>query len=238
MECLDAKVEGVSEENIGDIVIAEVLDKVDDPVYKMRTRIKTGSLEGKECFVAYRGEPEGFEDIVIRLCFPRRRSSNLNLEDVTYAGYFIRSSIPDDFESSGSDNTILYGKWEDRLKGEFVVPIIPEIKKYYDPGGVLKILHYVSNRGFILPYGIVKHNPPEIDRSVRIDEEGGERIVKIRPIGNALRHYISKISRAKARKGSGFPCIVTIDENVDFVDRILPEMVETGLQLIRMEAQR
>ncbi len=224
---------------VGQIVIAGVSDIVKDEVYKMKALIKTGDFAGKESFVAYRGNPHFTnQDMLVRIDFPRRNLTNLDLEDFlkyknhSYAAHFISSKILDNFEYGASSDFILYGIWQDRMKGGFDIPNLGKIANFYDPGGMSSALHYSQNMGFVTPYLLVKSKPPKREtiwnRSVR-------------GIGSTLGHYIHQM---KQKVGHGNVQLVTIDEHIDFEKIILPEfnhpkLKEMGiLGHIKMEPQQ
>lgn len=226
---------------IGQIVIAEVSDIVKNETYKMKAKIKTGNFAGRESFVAYRGNPSFTNQrILVRVDFPFEPRFSLELEDFLkfeenyYATFFISSKIPKGFESGSSADFILYGIWQDRMKGEFDVPILGSIANYYDPGNMVKTLHYSIAKGWlIISYGLTRTDPPI---KMRKNYDSGP----LRSPGNALRRYI----RTVRELFGNFPQVVTTDEHIDFEKIILPEFNDkkiTDMGIVRhieMEPQQ
>ena len=216
------------ENHLGQIVVARVLDRVKDQRYKLRAIVQTGDARGKECYVSHRGEPTTNEHIVIRLDWPPPHMPNLNLSDTPYTGFFVTSAIPDGFEYGLSEELVLYGIWEGRMRSGFAVPTLGSVKKIYDPGMAQRILHYSDRNRFIVPYSLLPHSRPE----EIFHEESG----MISGIESALRRYLKKMERFSRLPFP--PRMVTIDEEIDFGRRILPVFMDMGLSYLRMEPQQ
>ena len=216
------------ERHLGQIVVARVLDRVNDQRYKLRVVVETGDARGNKCYVSHRGEPATNEHIVIRLDRPTRYMSKLNLSDIPYTGFFVTSVIPDGFEYGLSEELILYCIWEGRMRSGFKVPTLERVKDFYDPGMVQRILHYSDRNGFIVPHSLLPHSTPEV--VLHVDSQ------MISGIRSALRRYLRRIERFTSPLYP--PRIVAIDEGIDFGRRILPVFMDTGLSYLRMEPQR
>jgi len=87
--------------HLGEIAIAEATDLVDIPHYKVRAKIKTGHLQGKECSLAYTGKLDNLKHpFMIRVDQPIHPHKPLIQEG--FVGYFITSQVPDSFEHAQS----------------------------------------------------------------------------------------------------------------------------------------
>ena len=218
----------------GEIAIAKLLDIVDDAYYKYRALIETGNLSKKECYVAYRGDPNlKKENVLVRLELPFEEISDLKL-DGAITSNFVTSTIPNGFESASSAEVIFYGMWNLEMRDGPNAPVISKIENYYDIGIIPSVLHfeyeYVHFRGrrrrIIVPYRL--HGlDSEIMRYIKSNE--------ILTIGGAWRRYARRVK--KLPQSNIMPMVVTIDEKC-LGKKVLDELDKTGLRLIEMEPQQ
>jgi len=194
-------------EHRGEIVRAQLLDYVNDTFYKFMARIESGHEAGREGYVAYRGDHSSIGgNILVMLQDPSKRS-NLEFDGSVATSNFVTSSIPFDFDFSSSEDTILYGIWEERMRGGYDVPGIGSVSNFFDIGMMPKILHYHSRGGPIMPYDAVSRLKPEVMSKGR---------GRIRNLGSALRHYLRNHL-------VNSPIVVTVDEEIDLERMILSE---------------
>lgn len=213
-------------EHRGQIAIASIFDVVDDPYYKYKALIETGNLSKKECYVAYRGNPDKLKgDIVVRLEDPFKEESKLNL-DGAITSNFVTSTPPKGFEFASSDKVLFYGIWEERMKNNFNVPIMGKIKNYYDIGKTPAGLHYAYIGRIIVPYRL--HGKTH---EIMTSKEGNIFNVK-----GAWDNYLRRINKLPDK--DVVPRRVTIDDVISLESRILDTLTETGLTLIEMEPQQ
>lgn len=216
--------------HIGEIVIAETLDLVEDPLYKVLGRVKTGPLAGKECFVSYLGSPDFCgKDVVVRLDQPKFRLDDLrlnglnNLSQDNRAGHFVTSEIPESFEFALPDQAILYGIWEARMKGDFQIPRIRKVRDFYYIGRNFLFLHYAHLDSWLIGFRIGSD-----DVQLYSHEDG-----RLRNPHGALRKYLYEIDYNASKS----PRMSTIDENAN-VERVLSFFRESGLRSIQMQPQQ
>ncbi len=201
--------------HIGELAIARVLGfkNSKDEAYKIWTEVLTGNLKGKPCYVAYRGnEPDikiSSDNILIRLDkYNHKQRTKMKFKETDYTGRFITSEIPDNFDYDFSVNTIFYAFWKDEMKKGFNIPIIAKIGNYFNPGPMPKTLHCVKENGSVVVYHVM--NKKDSYRS-----KDREKLTK--NFENSLDKHI----HANKQRDRSLPCVVTIDDTVDFKDVLL-----------------
>lgn len=211
----------------GEIAIAHVSDITNDPVLKIRSSILTGHLAGKDCYIAYNGNPCLLRgDILIRLDSPPPNTS-LSLDERTATGRFIATTVPNHFEFAPSNEAILYGIWQQRMKRQHgEIPKIGRLSNVYNPGTMLLVLHYIYKDSRIIPYILSKGREPEVKRH----EDTGH----LQSPGSALRRYLLRIDK---RENASCPRVVIIEEG-RLVERILHEFSRIDMKQIQMEPQQ
>ncbi len=218
-------------ENIGQVVVAEIIGFAPNPYYKIKAKVKTGNLKGEEIYVAHRGNPNNLKgDIAIRLDKLKKIYNELN--DINICGYFVTSTIPVNFDYYSANNIILYGRWlpkwkeVDWIKGKIVhqVPVIGKIGEHYDIGIMVLNLHYMNYNGKPLPFTLYSHNKPELE--LDIDK-------KPKSPSLALKRYLQRLDKNLTIE---VPRVVTFDEGLE--DRIFSLFERTDLRCIPMEPQK
>lgn len=214
----------------GQIAIASIFDTVNDAYYKYKALIETGNLSKKECYVAYRGNPNKLKgSVVVRFELPFEEISNLNLEGKLTSN-FITSNLPKDFESASSDEVIFYGMWTRRMRDGKGAPILSKIRNFYDIGITQSILHfgYTNDYSDIKPYRLHVGTQPEVMTN------SDNKVLSAR---DAIYRYLERMY--KQPESQALPRAVTIDEKIKSLKSIvMKELHETGLTLIEMEPQQ
>lgn len=162
----------------GQLVIAELRDLTGLNYNRFHAMIRSGSLTGKDCYVAYRGNPEPLagKEAIVRLDKPRKRYRYSSA-----SAHFITSIKPYGFDNANSDEVILYGIWEQRMPKASIAPRMEELLKFFDVGSIASVLHYSMGNGLIVPYHIVWHNKPEMMKN---------QWHEVRSPGAALRRHL------------------------------------------------
>ncbi|MEK6949506.1 MAG: hypothetical protein AABX34_04740 [Nanoarchaeota archaeon] len=168
---------------VGQLVIAELRDLTRGDYNKFFAMIRSGSLTGKDCYVAYRGDPEPLagKEAIVRLGKPRERYRYSSPKAAN--AHFITSIKPDGFDNANSDEAILYGIFEQRMLKASIAPRMEELLEFFDAGSIASVLHYSRGNGLIVPYHIVWRNEPEM-------MWGGW--YKVRSPGDALRRHLRR----------------------------------------------
>ena len=154
------------ERALGKIVVASILDTVEDTYYRIKARVETGRETGREFIVAYAGDPNSLDGgrILTRLTGFRRNKTSLDVDHYPFAGCFITSEIPENFEVADSGDVILYCIWyKERMGMGFDVPTVGRIRGFYDAGLAHRILYFSLEDGIMVPYRIRPERPPHLD---------------------------------------------------------------------------
>lgn len=162
---------------MGDICIAKAEGPYENRLYKINAKILTGPLEGKDCIVAYKGEPEFFgRNILIRLDYVLENYRK-DLESPV-AGYFVSSEPDPEFEFAYSKDVIFYGIWH--AINEVDKPSFRTICDRHFVGILLGTLHFQYRDSYVESYNLKK------GQKVGANYRGG----RPRSMDAAIRRYL------------------------------------------------
>jgi len=166
----------------GQLVIVKLQDLTGGNYNKFKGLISSGESIGRDCYIAYRGNPEKLagKNAIVRLDPPNRAYLDLTIPNA----HFVTTTIPDDFDYAASDEVILYGIWEQRMPKKLKAPYLLELTEFFNLVNIVSALHYSMEDGIITPYRTFRNNIPE-----PMTNDFGSR-----PPGNALQRYLNRIA--------------------------------------------
>ncbi|RLE46181.1 hypothetical protein DRJ22_02560 [Candidatus Woesearchaeota archaeon] len=216
----------------GEIVVASVvrvLDVEGSDLYNLIVSVETGSKQGEECFAAYKAGRNLLslfdEYILVRLDRPFISKSEKNFREQSFAAYFISSVVPEKFEFSLSENTVLYAPWTKDMAEVSVKPVVGGFSDFYNPGWVKESLHLFNGSesgiygDFFLQFNF-KEKPKFLER-----------------LHSGIAEVVGSYLDLMKSRGVA-PRIVTFDENIDFDRTILSNFFNNDFYFIEMEPQK
>lgn len=184
---------------VGEIAVACSIDLAKDTYYSHRVRILSGHASGKDAYLAYGGNPESLNgNLVIRLDTPNIRKSHLSLEGEVLTGNFVTSRAPSGFDFAASDQAILYGIWEQRMRSSSEYPALKDIVEHFSIGFIFSVLHYALQGEWPAPYYLLKNSSYVLSHQQSNRTQG---------IASALQTYLGRINNRG--QGDTLPRIIT-----------------------------
>ena len=146
--------------------------------------------------------------------------SKLSVDYSVSAANFVTSDIPEGFEMGMSDEVVLYGMWQKRMKKRSNVPPLGRIVNYYDVGRLHSVLHFEFDGVRAVPHRVYSkrvrlEEGDELDQTIIHDNTGS-----LRGMRSSFARYFERMSSIPFSEF--YPRMVTVDEVVDLEGRILP----------------
>jgi len=162
----------------GELVVVEKLETANAPRHNLVARIKSGTRTSQLCYIQYGDNPELIDgEFVARLHGLFMKDPREHEMDV-YAR-FVTEIIPENFNYLRSQDTVLYGAWEDRMHPGINVPALGRVNKFYMPDSLDAVLYVRKADGKVIPNMLRKRT-----RSVM---KSGKKVMAV---GDALIEYL------------------------------------------------
>ena len=146
--------------------------------------------------------------------------------------------IPINFEFCSPQKVLLYGFWDEKMRRNplalrkrknDLLPTLKNLRKCYEPGRMNLNLHFYYNKkeDAVLAVKLVNER--------KLHTESFSKLMGSRlHIFDALRKYLDDMDDNQGSCSR----VVTIDDRINSEDRVLPQLYETGYEVIKMTPQQ